>query len=181
MSQLEAGKVALETQRFDIAALVREVCSRQQEISPRHRIRVDLAALPQIVGDLKRLDQVFTNLLSNAVKYAPDSPQIDVVGKRHGDTVTVSVTDRGRGIPADELPQLFTRYFRASTSNGIAGTGIGLNLVQELVALHGGAVAVDSTVGTGTTFTVRLPLALPASVDLQPGVALDDGATSVAA
>ena len=181
MSQLEAGKVTLDLQPLDLAAMVREICIRQQEISPRHRIHTALAELPPVVGDFKRLDQVFTNLLSNAVKYAPDNPEIDVVVRQEYGGVTVAVSDQGRGIPAEELPQMFTRFFRASTSHGIAGTGIGLNLVHELVALHGGTVAVESTLGAGSTFTVRLPLAPPASLSSEVSRNIDDGASSVAA
>ena len=124
---------------------------------------------------------MFTNLLSNAVKYAPDNPEIDVVVRQEYGGVTVAVSDQGRGIPAEELPQMFTRFFRASTSHGIAGTGIGLNLVHELVALHGGTVTVESTLGAGSTFTVRLPLAPPASLSNEVSRNIDDGASSVAA
>lgn len=172
LSRIEEGKVVLRPAPVDIAALVAEVCSRQQEISPTHIIRTDLDELPrEIVADSQLLDHVFTNLLSNAVKYAPDSPEIDVRGRTTDDIATISVTDRGRGIPEAELPQMFQRYFRASTAHGISGTGIGLNLSQEFVELHGGAIEIESAVGAGTTFTVKLPRSASHQEDTTPGQA----------
>ena len=76
---------------------------------------------------------------------------------REGALAAISVRDHGVGIPQEELPKLFERFFRASTSTGIPGTGIGLNLVRELVRMHGGSLAVESTESVGSTFTVHLP------------------------
>ena len=86
--------------------------------------------------------------------------------------VVISIRDQGVGIPTDELPRIFQRYFRARTSVGIAGTGIGLNLVKQLVEMHGGSISVESTEGEGSTFTLRLPfrqaVAEPAVLDNEP-------------
>jgi signal transduction histidine kinase len=151
-----------------IQALVAEVCERQQDISPQHRIVVDIDRLPSsIVADPKAIDQVFTNLVSNAVKYSPEGGQIDVIGRVDGDHIEVAVHDSGLGIPADELPQLFERFFRARTSTGIVGTGIGLHLVKQLVEMHGGTIGVNSIEGEGSTFIVTVPLgAGPSSEDI---------------
>ena len=101
---------------------------------------------------------MFTNLLSNAAKYAPQSPEISITATREADGgLAIAIKDNGVGIPKDELPNLFDRFFRASTSEGISGTGIGLNLARELVEMHDGTISVESDVGVGTTFTVRLP------------------------
>ena len=106
--------------------------------------------------------QVFSNLVSNAVKYSPDGTRIWVEGKVDDDgSVLIAVHDEGVGIPADEIDKLFERYFRASTSVGIIGTGIGLHMVKALVTMHGGDVNVSSVVGKGTTFSVRLPFNMP--------------------
>ena len=102
---------------------------------------------------------MFTNLLSNAVKYSDTSRRIEVTIACVAGEARVGVRDFGLGVPADEIPQLFSRFFRASTAKGVQGTGIGLNLVKELVALHGGQVAVESEVAAGSLFTVTLPLA----------------------
>lgn len=108
-------------------------------------------------ADDKLLEQIVANLLSNAIKYSGDSTRVDVTLTDAGDSVMLRVRDYGIGIPAEELPHLFTRFFRASTAKGISGTGIGLNLVHDLVHLHGGVITVDSEIGKGTGFTVTLP------------------------
>lgn len=159
VSRLEAGAIALQVGDCDIGALLREVCQRQNEIAENHDIRLTIANLPPgIKIDAKRMDQVFTNLLSNAVKYAPDRPKIDVKAGIVGDKVVISVRDHGIGIPKGELPRLFEKFFRASTSTGIPGTGIGLHLVKHLVDLHQGSVTVDSIEGESTTVSVSLPI-----------------------
>jgi signal transduction histidine kinase len=104
------------------------------------------------------MDQIFTNLLSNAVKYAPESPKIEVKAGTVGDNIIVAVRDHGLGVPKDELPKLFEKFFRASTSTGIPGTGIGLHLVKHLAELHQGQVTVDSTEGKGATFSLSFPI-----------------------
>jgi signal transduction histidine kinase len=158
-ARMDAGKIEVSPVPCDVKTLIAEVCDRQQEIAGSHRISIDTAGLPpSILADPKAVDQIFTNLLSNAVKYAPGAPAIEVTGWTEGGMAVVSVRDHGLGIPADELPNMFGRFFRAKTSAGIAGTGIGLNLVKQLVELHRGGIHVDSVEGEGSTFTVKLPL-----------------------
>jgi signal transduction histidine kinase len=141
----------------DLAQLLAQACERVRGIAPDFEVRLAGADAPLLVdGDERLLDQVFTNLLTNAVKYSGDSRAIDVSLATQGGRVEVAIRDYGIGIPEDELPQLFTRYFRASTARGIAGTGIGLDLARNLVEMHGGEVAVASRIGEGSTFTVRL-------------------------
>lgn len=158
-ASMDAGKFKMKPQACSLRDVVSGVCLREQELSPRHEIISDLDRLPeQIAGDPGMLEQVFANLLSNAVKYSPGSPRIEVVGAAQGGYASVTVIDQGLGIPAEEQPKLFDRFFRASTSSGIAGTGIGLNLVAQIVELHGGRVDVESAQGRGSKFTVRLPI-----------------------
>lgn len=159
-ARLDAGEIRFVPRALDIAALIGEVCRRQSGLSPRHEIRAALGGLPaEITGDPALLDQVFTNLLSNATKYMPGGGLVDVAGRVEGDAVVVTVADRGVGIPKAELPRIFERFFRARTSTGIVGTGIGLYAVKRLIDMHGGRVSVDSEEGKGTIVTVRLPLA----------------------
>ena len=165
---MEEGKMAFEISPCDVALLVLETCARQQEVSARHTITPDLRDMPaSIQADTAALEQVFTNLLSNAVKYSPESRQIDVKGRAEDGYVVISVRDYGLGIDAEDLPNMFSKFFRAKSSTGIAGTGIGLNLVKTLVEMHQGSVDVRSTRGTGSTFTVRLPIAGPDSTTLR--------------
>ena len=158
-ARLDAGEIRFSPAPMDLAALIDEVCRRQAGLSPRHEIRSDLTALPAtITGDRALLDQVFTNLLSNATKYAPNGGPIEVVARGDGDGVVVTVADRGVGIPRAELPRIFARFFRARTSTGISGTGLGRYAVRRRVQMHGGKVAVASEEGQGTTVTVELPV-----------------------
>ena len=119
---------------------------------------------------------MFTNLLSNAVKYAPNDPRIQVKGWTDGTFAAVSVRDHGVGVPADDLPRMFERFFRAATSAGIGGTGIGLNLVKRLVEMHTGTIEVKSVEGQGSVFTVHLPIDLRGAGAPAQGTG-DDGAT----
>ena len=129
------------------------------EVSAKHRIRVDIDALPRSIRiDPKAIDQVITNLIANAMKYSPDAKIIDVRGQVENGRARIDVEDFGLGIDPDDLPKMFTRYFRARTSTGIAGTGIGLSVVKLIVELHNGEVGIDSRKGKGTVFTIFLPL-----------------------
>ena len=158
-SSLDAGKIDMKITSCDIQELLLEVCERHSEISPSHQIELMVDDLPcKIFADHRLLDQVFTNLLSNAVKYSPDSPLIEVKGWNDEENALITVTDQGVGIPANDLPHMFGQFFRAKTSEGIKGTGIGLNVVKEFVEMHGGSVGVDSLEGEGSTFTVRIPI-----------------------
>jgi two-component system, OmpR family, phosphate regulon sensor histidine kinase PhoR len=111
-------------------------------------------------GDAGQLDRVVMNLLSNAAKFTPPGGQIRLTAARIGDAAVLSVTDTGIGIPAKDKDALFARFFRASNAvrRSIPGTGLGLTIVQTVIADHGGYVDVQSTEGVGTTVTVRLPL-----------------------
>ncbi len=161
-ARMQEGKIKVEIAPCDIGKVVREVCARQQEIAQTHVISCDLAGLPDTIqADAGSLEQVLTNLLSNAVKYALDAPDIEIKAHTEGDQVVISVRDHGLGIDEDELDRIGERFFRARTSTGIAGTGIGLNLAKTLVEMHGGTVDVESKTGEGSTFTVRLPIAGP--------------------
>lgn len=161
-ARMEEGKIKIEIGPCDIGKVVREVCAGQQEISQDYVISCDLVELPQTIqADCGSVEQVLTNLLANAVKYAPDAPDIEVVARTQGHQVVISVRDHGIGIDAEDLGRIGERFFRARTSTGIAGTGIGLNLVNILVKMHDGSVKVESKKGEGSTFTVRLPIAGP--------------------
>ena len=107
-----------------------------------------------------RLEQVLQNLLQNALKYSNPPHPIIVTMTRQADEVRIAVHDQGMGIPADALPDLFQRFYRAANAEAqhISGMGIGLYVVKEIMALHGGGVSVESTEGAGSTFTVWLPV-----------------------
>ncbi len=114
-------------------------------------------------GDANQLVRVLMNLLSNAVKFTPEGGRIELTTVTAGGWAVVSVADTGMGIPEADKKNLFTRFFRASnaTQRAIPGTGLGLSIIQAIIAGHGGELSLQSQEGTGTTVTVRLPLAHP--------------------
>ena len=126
-------------------------------------LRLDSPAGDLIIeGDINQLEQVFVNLLSNAIKFTPRDGLVTVSVRRFHvdvDCVEVKVADTGIGIPAKEFPNVFQRFFRATTATqaSIPGFGIGLSLVHSIVREHDGTITFDSTVGKGTVFTVKLP------------------------
>ncbi len=161
---LESGRLRVERSGCSIEAILRNAIAEQQELSPRHIIADDFADLPPGMWlDERVIGQLMANLLSNAVKYSPGCDRVDVRAHVEEGDVVISVQDYGVGIPARELPRITDKYFRASTSSGIAGTGLGLNLVRQFVDLHQGALHIDSIEGEGTTVTVRLPVVDPAT------------------
>jgi signal transduction histidine kinase len=110
-------------------------------------------------GDAVKLERVVVNLLSNAAKFSDPSTPIDVTLAVDGDDVVVTVTDHGIGIPADELERIFDRFHQVDgkPTRAVGGFGIGLSLTRHFVTAHGGTIDVESQLGRGTTFTVRLP------------------------
>nr|MDQ2883542.1 ATP-binding protein [Actinomycetota bacterium] len=112
-------------------------------------------------ADPGRISQVVTNLLTNAATYTPPGGRITVTLTRSTDNVELAVADTGRGIPDDELPRVFDRFFRGATAPP-GGSGIGLAVAAELITAHGGNITVDSHVGRGSRFLVRLPVTAPA-------------------
>lgn len=164
VGRLDHGMISIQPETCGLGELIELCCAGQKGISPSHRFHLDLERLPAtILADRSALQQVFTNLLSNAAKYAAHAPDIFISGWQENGLVHVAVKDQGIGIDADDLPKMFQRYFRARTSTGIAGTGIGLNLVQQILDLHQGSIAVTSQKGCGSVFTVTLPIAAPAA------------------
>jgi signal transduction histidine kinase len=109
-------------------------------------------------GDEALLRHILGNLLSNAVKYSPPGEPVRLEVQRDGEHAVLTVADRGVGIPAADLPKIFQAFQRAGNVGQIAGTGLGLVIVQRCVDLHGGTIDLQSEVGQGTRVTVRLPL-----------------------
>ena len=123
----------------------------------RQRIESDL---PPVMGNQDIYDMVLKNLVDNAIKFTP-SGSVQVMARRDNGTVLIEISDDGIGIPAEAMSNLFKRFYRTQTAveRGIAGTGLGLYMVKENLRNYNGHIAVQSTLGKGTTFTVRLPVA----------------------
>jgi signal transduction histidine kinase len=125
-----------------------------------HQLAMRLPDAPVLIeGDRDRLEQVLQNLLQNAVKYSPGGGKIAVELDADPSEVRIAITDSGVGIPASEIPRIFERFYRASNveMGQINGMGVGLYVVKEIIAFHGGTVEVTSRIGEGSRFCVRLP------------------------
>ena len=177
--RLDHGKMTLTLGDCPLADLVTQCARRQAEVASAHNLVLDITNLPSTIqGDTSRLSQVFSNLFANAVKYAPRAPEIVIRGWSADGSAYLSVSDQGVGIDADDIEKMFQLYFRARTSSGIAGTGIGLNLVKQIVELHGGEVSVQSEPGKGSTFIVRLPVDGPGQHGREPDSTQDVAAAA---
>ncbi len=159
VSRLAAGRLTLERTRFDLAELVHEVANRMRDGFDRASMPLSVTA-ESITGewDRGRIDQIITNLMSNALKYGRGSP-VNVTVVRRDTTAVIAVTDRGIGIAPEDQGRVFERFERAVASRKFAGLGLGLWIAAQLVEAHGGTIAVASTLGEGSTFTVALPVA----------------------
>lgn len=161
-ARLEAGRIQANYEPTDLSAVTVELASVFRSAIERAglTLRVDCPPLGEpVYVDREMWEKITLNLLSNALKFT-FAGEIAVSLRRDGARVELEVRDTGTGIPAEELPHLFERFYRVRGARARTheGTGIGLALVQELARLHGGEVRVESTVGRGTRFTVALPL-----------------------
>ncbi|MCB2102193.1 MAG: PAS domain S-box protein [Rhodobacterales bacterium] len=158
LSRLDAGKIKFEPRTVDMTAVVRETCNTHLLVTPGRRITLAVPDDPvPLLGDSRLLAIILSNLLSNAIKYSAPETEILVSVTADDERVHVAVRDHGRGIPENELSRVFTRFFRASTSAGSPGSGIGLYLSRRLAAMHSGDITVTSKTGEGSRFVLTLP------------------------
>lgn len=162
VARIDQGKIVLRTGRIllaDAVALAVEI-TRPQIDAREHRLTIDLPEAPiWLDADHARIAQILSNLLANAARYTEPGGAISLTARRTGTQVAIEVTDTGVGIPQDMQSQVFDLFAQVDRGHGPAdGLGIGLALVRQLVALHGGGIQLkESTVGQGSTFLVRLP------------------------
>ncbi len=173
-SRIEAGRATAQFQPVDLALLTCDLASVFRAATDKAGLRFTVTCAPldvPIAVDVDMWEKIVLNLLSNAFKFTL-AGEIAVSLARRGDHVDLVVRDTGSGIPPAELPRIFDRFHRVEGSVGrtYEGTGIGLALVQELVKLHHGAIAVESTLGVGTTFTVTIPIVAELAGALGPPV-----------
>ncbi|MDJ0840626.1 MAG: two-component regulator propeller domain-containing protein [Acidobacteriota bacterium] len=158
VSKLEAGQMRLQAREADLAAFL-ALCAAPFQATGQKEDRLILK-LPEhpvpVYFDPDKLTKIFSNLIMNALKHIPDDGRIAVVMKDEDTRVSIDVQDNGPGIPADKLEHIFDRFYQAESTKTSNGTGIGLSLARELVALHGGEITVVSREGFGCTFTVTL-------------------------
>ena len=163
VARLEAGELTLRVQQYDFVDFLRDLFLAFSPLAERKRIQMssDLPTGPlPLWFDSDRMEEIITNLLSNALKFTPEGGTVllSVSDDPAGDEVVVEVTDNGPGIPGEYLPHVFDRFYQVDemTDVGRPGAGIGLCLAKEFVEIHGGKISVESVVGRGSSFFVRL-------------------------
>lgn len=166
LAQAEAGQLPLQMAPVDVSELLADVQTgfggqaSVKEIDLAVTIQDKPAALT-IEGDAGRLDQVLSNLVANALRHTKAGGSVSLKAARQNGRVHIQVSDTGEGIPPQDLPYIFSRFWRGDrsrTRGDGAGGGLGLAITKQLVEAHQGRIEVESTVGRGTTFTIQLPL-----------------------
>ncbi|PYQ61914.1 MAG: hypothetical protein DMF58_03210 [Acidobacteria bacterium] len=173
VSRIETGRLEIRHEPIDWSAFVRDLVHRHHTAVSDRRFHLNVPNSRLFVGgDRDRLEQVLGNLLENAVKYSPEGSEIFVNVEERGDQIITSVSDRGIGIPTDELTQVFERFHRGRqvSSTNYGGLGLGLYITRQIIERHGGTIWVESKEGSGTTFYFSLPtISVPESAtEVQP-------------
>jgi signal transduction histidine kinase len=178
LAQAEAGKLPLERQDVELDTVLLDVFKQMSILARQKKIRLQLGDVDQILvcGDRDRLTQVLVNLISNAIKYTPAGSRVETGMIIQAGMVGLTVADNGPGIPAEHLPHIFERFYRAEQARQRSpdgrGYGLGLSIAYWIVANHNGRIEVDSRVGEGTNFTVWLPLKRGDCAEAAPGQGL---------
>lgn len=166
-TELAQGRLRLERASVEVPGLVADVVSASEERAARANLRLSVTIAPALghaYVDGYRIAQVLANLIDNAVKFSAPGGEVRIHAARSESELVIAVSDDGAGIPAGELSQIFTRYWRGSRRGG--GLGLGLSIAREIATAHGGHIEVESVVGRGTTVRLRLASACPPAAEL---------------
>src|SRR5256886_4188781 len=174
LSKVEAGQMEPRLPTIQVETVVTQVLNIVEPLAQQKRIhiRAEVSGAGDVVADTGKLKQMLLNLVSNSIKFTPEDGTVTVTGKRKAATVEISVVDTGIGISTEDQRQIFHEFFQVDTGPGRReqGSGLGLALTRRFALLHGGDVLVESVLGKGSTFTLRLPVGGPAAA-IPAGVA----------
>jgi two-component system OmpR family sensor kinase len=165
LAQAESGKLPLTFQTVELDTILFDVL-KELRLLAGDRVQLKISEIDQVQvnGDPDRLKQVLVNLISNAIKYTPGKGTVTLELSKVADQSRLIIRDTGPGIPAEDLPHIFERFYRAEKSRTrakSAGFGLGLSIAYWIINNHGGRIEVDSQEGQGTSFTIWLPLSNP--------------------
>lgn len=162
MARIEAGKLVEKFESLDLGPLIRETVESVQPLAKEKNVALEMAipdGLPRIRGDEETMREVFTNLLVNGIRYNRDNGLVKIEATEEDTHLVVRVSDTGVGISKEDLPFIFDEFFRVKSkaTDEIAGSGLGLSIVQRVVEAHSGYIKATSELSKGTTFSVYLP------------------------
>jgi signal transduction histidine kinase len=158
ISKIQAGKLQFRIEEFDLVEFIKDTVDTYGRTFSSHVINFSEQGSYVVAGDKIRLEQVMANLINNAIKYSPDAVSIDIYLMDLGKEVSVSVRDYGCGISKEDLPDLFSQFYRVkSATRNISGLGLGLFVSKEIVQRHGGRIWVETESGKGSVFTFTIP------------------------
>lgn len=163
LSRVQSADVAGSTQEVDLALVVAEAVDRNRVQANKKKIQVKISSTDKlrVFGDLELLTTAVKNLIENAISYSDVETNVNVTLRKKSGVAEISVKDKGAGIAPEDLERIFERFYRIdqSRSRATGGTGLGLSLVKNITQKHLGEIQVKSKIGSGSTFTIRLPLA----------------------
>jgi len=158
VARVDAAREPIARKRFDARAAVEKIAEFYQTVADDHHVTITCRGNGQIYADPDLFERALGNLLDNALRFTPENGSIQIALSQHEADFEVAIRDNGCGIAAQHLPRVFDRFYRAESSRGSDGAGLGLALVKSIVDLHGGSAKIDSDVGRGTTVKLTFPL-----------------------
>jgi len=158
VTKIDKGELIYDDEKFDFNEMVKEVAEEMQRITKSHQIVLNLRDCDPIKGDRNRIGQVLVNFISNAIKYSPGGDKIIISTSCADNKVKLSVTDEGIGIPDEDQPGIFKRFFRVSAKNSYTfpGMGLGLYISSEIIKRHHGRIFFESKEGEGSVFSFEI-------------------------
>ena len=165
-ARVHSASFSVEQKAIALQSVIKPVVERMRAVADARRVRLEIdvpAQLPRVAGDARRLAQVASNLVENAINFTPARGTVSITARRQGDAVLISVRDSGLGIPPEHLSRIFDRFWQTSPGDR-GGAGLGLSIARRIVETHGGRIWAESGVGTGSTFSFTVPVAIGAEM-----------------
>lgn len=159
MARVDAGALHINRRPADVGDLIGTVLKRMEKVLDKHKVSVNMQDnLPEIKVDFVLIMKVLANVLDNAVKYSPAKREIEITAALHKKFVEISIADRGIGIPAADLKQVFDKFYRVKRPQSCEGTGLGLSVCEGIIEAHNGQIRAENRPGGGTVIRINLPV-----------------------
>jgi two-component system sensor histidine kinase KdpD len=157
---LEGGAIHLNSVPSDVEDIIGAALEQLDDRLGNRPVQINVPEnFPLLSLDFSLIVQVLMNVIENAIKYSHQGSSIEIAAQEEGDWISITVADRGIGIPKEDLDRVFDKFYRIQNPDNISGTGLGLAIVKSIIEYHQGRIWVNSQIGHGTTFTVVLPIA----------------------